>query len=74
VSDLNPHCDGDHCRDPKGETRLYPMGGGENLVLCLSCFAHENGARLQCGDTRPQVNWANAIMLKRRLTYKALIA
>jgi hypothetical protein len=62
----NWNCDGDQCTDPKGETRVYPLGSGGNLILCLSCFAHENKARHLKGryygrpEEWPQVNWADA--------------
>lgn len=34
-----------------------PLGGG-NLILCRSCFAHENDYRRQRGrETRAPENW-----------------
>ena len=42
MSDINPNCDGGHCRDPKGEVRVYPLGSGGNLILCRACWEHEN--------------------------------
>ena len=45
MSDINPNCDGAKCADPKGEVRLYKLGGGANLILCRSCWAHENWYR-----------------------------
>lgn len=63
MSVINSYCDGAHCTDPNGEVRVYPLGGGANLILCQSCAAHENRYRYQRGkDTGrpedwPQVNW-----------------
>ena len=44
MSYVNPNCDGDACRGAT-EVRLYPLGGGANLILCMACFAHENRYR-----------------------------
>lgn len=38
----NWNCDGGNCRESNGEVRLYPLGGGANLILCRACWAHEN--------------------------------
>lgn len=62
----NPNCDGSHCRCATGEVRLYPLGGGANLILCLACWAHENRYRYERGketrnmETWPQLNWFEA--------------
>jgi hypothetical protein len=59
----NPNCDGSHCRSEAGEVRTYPLGGGANLILCMSCWAHENryrferGAETQRTEDWPQLNW-----------------
>ena len=59
----NYNCDGSHCRERNGEVRVYPIGGGANLILCASCAAHENSYRWQRGretgrpEDFPQVNW-----------------
>ena len=59
----NWNCDGAHCTETSGQVRTYPLGGGANLILCLSCAAQENRYRYQRGrETRrpedwPQVNW-----------------
>ena len=45
MSDINPNCCGDHCTERDGEVRVYPLGGGANLILCLACWAHENRYR-----------------------------
>jgi hypothetical protein len=43
--------------------RVYPLGHGANLILCITCAAHENFYRFQrAKDTGqpenfPQVNW-----------------
>jgi hypothetical protein len=70
MSDINPNCDGAHCRH-NSEVRVYPLGAGGNLILCHACFAHENKWRFnrakECRCTEeqaqrewPQVNWQNA--------------
>jgi hypothetical protein len=61
----NPNCDGEGPHDPT-EVRLYPLGGGANLILCFRCWAHENRYRYNRGHTTgkpqdwPQQNWAFA--------------
>jgi hypothetical protein len=64
MSNLNPNCCGDKCRD-NGEVRVYPIGGGANLILCRECFAHENAFNARRGrdrnpDAWPMVNWHTA--------------
>jgi len=60
----NWNCDGDHCTDPNGEVRVFPLGAGGNLILCAACFRHENAYRRQrATETRrpedfPQHVWA----------------
>ena len=62
----NPNCDGDHCRIPSGEVRVYPLDGGGNLILCLACWAAENryryerGREAQAPGNWPQVAWQSA--------------
>ncbi len=62
----NPNCDGDKCATMIGEVRVYPIGGGGNLILCHSCWAHENRYRYQRGretgepNNWPQLNWYDA--------------
>ena len=62
----NWNCDGDKCRQPHGETRKFPLGAGGNLILCYSCFAHENRYRhirgMQTGEPAnwPEVDWSKA--------------
>ncbi|MPZ19545.1 MAG: hypothetical protein GEV06_16735 [Luteitalea sp.] len=62
----NPNCDGDHCRVETGEVRVYPLGAGGNLILCIACFAHENRYHYNRGhetgrpDDWPHVNWNTA--------------
>lgn len=34
-------CDGGHCVRSAGETRVLPIGGGGNLILCRACYAYE---------------------------------
>jgi hypothetical protein len=62
----NWNCDGAHCTDAESETRVYPLGGGANLILCRACFAHENSYRRRRGVTLrrpedfPQIDWTSA--------------
>jgi hypothetical protein len=62
---INPNCDGSHCTNSKGEVRLYPLGGGGNLILCASCWNYENAYRARQAkafgpENWPQVNWDSA--------------
>jgi len=45
MPNLNVNCCGDQCRTAHSEVRLYPLGGGANLILCHACWAHENRYR-----------------------------
>jgi hypothetical protein len=62
----NYNCDGAQCADANGETRVYPLGSGANLILCQACFAHENRYRLRRGqaikrpEEFPPVDWTAA--------------
>jgi hypothetical protein len=61
----NPNCDGAHCATAIGEVRVYPLGGGGNLILCHSCWAQENRYRFERGretepSNWPQLNWHTA--------------
>jgi hypothetical protein len=54
MSNINPNCDGSHCRHGYKEVRNYPSApssadnsleagsGADALYLCLPCFANEN--------------------------------
>jgi len=63
---LNPMCCGSHCRSATGLVRVYPLGGGANLVLCKGCWDWENKYRLGRGyetgnrGAFPTVNWEAA--------------
>jgi hypothetical protein len=62
----NNNCDGSHCREATGQVRLYPLGGGGNLILCHACWAHENryryerGREMKAPENFPQQNWEAA--------------
>jgi len=59
----NWNCDGARCTDANGETRMFPLGGGANLILCSACFAYENRYRARRGGERygfPAINWVTA--------------
>jgi hypothetical protein len=71
MSNINPNCDGTHCRHGYKEVREYPMdpstgSGGGDLYLCLPCFANENMRRyLRAketgrGEDWQQVGWSTA--------------
>jgi hypothetical protein len=65
MSNINLNCDGSHCRHGY-EVRVYPLGSGGDLWLCLPCFANENMNRYmrakQAGhpEDSTQVSWATA--------------
>ena len=62
----NYMCDGSHCILEHGEVRIYPLGGGGNMIYCKECFAHENryrakrGVETKCPENFPQVDWDKA--------------
>ena len=62
----NLNCDGGYCQEATSEVRVYPLGGGANLILCHACWAHENRYRHERGREQnrpqdwPQVNWQTA--------------
>ena len=62
----NWNCSGERCVTPNGEVRVYPLGGGANLILCRACWTHENLYRHSRGVTSkrpqdwPQQNWQAA--------------
>lgn len=39
---LQNNCDGGGPHR-SGEVRVYPIGGGGNLILCQACYGHEVG-------------------------------
>jgi len=64
---MNPNCCGGHCRSETGEVRVYPLGGGANLILCSACWAYENHYRRTQGrdwfrdpNAWPQHEWSKA--------------
>jgi hypothetical protein len=69
MSNINPNCDGSHCRPGYKEVRKYPSSDGSDLYLCLPCFANENMHRHnRTKETRrpedwPQVSWSTAEMV-----------
>jgi hypothetical protein len=66
MSNINPNCDGSHCRHCYKEVRQYSLGGGNALCLCLPCFANENMHRhnraKETGrpEDSPQISWSTA--------------
>lgn len=59
---LRDHCDGSGPHSGVA-VRLYPLGGGANLILCMACASKENRYRFNRGrefknpENWPQVNW-----------------
>jgi len=49
MSNINPNCEGSHCRHGYKEVRKYPSDGRGARYLCLPCFANEYMDRYQ-GD------------------------
>jgi hypothetical protein len=39
------YCEGDHCCEPGGEARVYPILFAARVILCRPCWEHENGYR-----------------------------
>ena len=66
MSNINPNCDGSHCRHGYKEVRKYAVSGEGDLYLCLPCFANENMNRHMRGkqtdrpEDCPQVSWSTA--------------
>jgi hypothetical protein len=64
MSNINPNCDGTHCRHGYKEVRQYPLGNNGSLYLCLPCFANENTQRYHrangSSEDWPQVPWSTA--------------
>jgi hypothetical protein len=70
MSNINPNCDGSHCRHGYKEVRKYPSAsssaGSGDLYLCLPCFANENMHRhtraKETGKPEdwPQIGWSTA--------------
>ena len=63
----NPNCDGANCSSDTGDVRLYPLGAEPlrgNMILCISCWAHENAFRLDRDydqhDDWPLHDWNDA--------------
>jgi hypothetical protein len=54
----NWNCDGGRCKRPDGVVKVYPLGGGANLILCRSCFLRENAYRaMRARETGEPANW-----------------
>src|SRR5262249_15031624 len=54
----NPCCDGGYCLHSHGPVRVYPFGGGATLILCRSCWRHENAYRFDLGkENGAPENW-----------------
>jgi hypothetical protein len=62
MADPNPNCDGGRCRSATGQVRVYPIGGGGNLILCRYCWNYENAFRQRRDNPAawPQVQWDTA--------------
>lgn len=63
MPNLNPNCCGGACTSKEGQVRVYPIGNGANLILCHSCWTHENNYNASRGGERygfPLRNWDTA--------------
>jgi hypothetical protein len=68
---IDNHCDG-HGPHAGSEVRLYPLGGGGNLILCRNCFAHENRYRCERGnETKCPENWPMVAWHESKIYAKA---
>lgn len=63
----NPMCDGSWCSHSYGTVKLYPTGGGGNMIYCVDCFRHENAYRAMRRNEKnvdpenfPSVPWDTA--------------
>jgi hypothetical protein len=43
------YCEGDHCCEPDGEVRAYPLLFAARAILCRACWEHENRYRHERG-------------------------
>jgi hypothetical protein len=43
------HFEGVHCCEPDSEVRVYPILFAARVILCRSCWEHENRYRHQRG-------------------------
>jgi hypothetical protein len=39
------YCEGDHCCEPNGEVRVYPLLFAARVILCHACWERENRYR-----------------------------
>lgn len=62
----NPNCCGNVCTSSDSEVRVYPLGGGANLILCLTCWVHENMYRHE----RALMSIAFQILTRQTPNYK----
>jgi hypothetical protein len=47
------YCEGDHCCEPDGEVRVYPIlvnVRSARVILCRACWEHENRHRHERGE------------------------
>jgi hypothetical protein len=60
------HCEGEHCCDPEGEVRVYPLLFAAHAILCHRCweqenhYRHERGRELGCPEHWTQHEWDTA--------------
>lgn len=58
MSFLTNHCDGSGPHTGPAEVRVYPLGAGGNLILCMACWSRENRYRFERGrETGAPENW-----------------
>lgn len=54
----NNNCDGGTAHSSNPQVRVYPLGGGGNLILCRLCWDHENRYRCWRGtETGRHQDW-----------------
>lgn len=69
---MNPNCDGSGPHTP-GEIRLYPLGGGGNLILCANCWNKENRYRWRRAvETGAPENWPQEDWQAAKVVYDSV--
>jgi hypothetical protein len=60
------YCEGDHCCEPDGEVRVYPLLFAAHVILCRPCWERENryrhrrGEQLRCPQHWRTMDWGAA--------------
>ena len=56
---MNVLCEGQNCTEATGEVRLYPIGGGGNMVLCRDCWDAHNAFVIEQANATDAANRKN---------------